>query len=367
MKEGTSQPTPMGVGEALQLVRDLMDARRLAEAEGLVRRILEVEPGYVAAIIALAQILELANRVEEAVCVYEMAIRAAPSFGFPFTRRAVLLLRKYWGAPPAPLPRGTENRIACATLGFDGRFGNQLLQYAATRLYADKNELVAEFPDWVGRDLFDLDDPFIGEPLPTLSEENTDVLGALSGRAPRSLAGHNLSGYFASNTADYAPSKVQFCRLFRPGRRLASAISAWNIQLEAEGRTLVAVHLRRGDFGGDQFWIAPEIWYLKWLSSIWGTLERPLLYIATDDRSVLKAFEAYQPLTSHELGHVIPGAEFYSDFHALALARYLAISNSSFSFVAAMLNERATRCFRPEKSAQTLMAFDPWNAPVRLP
>ena len=356
----------MGIEEALQLVRDLMGVRRLAEAEGLVRRILEVEPGYVTAMIELAQILEHTNRAEEAINTYDLSIQAEPR-GISFTRRAILLLRKHWGMPLAPRSGGGTDRITCAVLGITGRFGNQLLQYAAPRLYADKHQLMAEFPDWIGRDLFDLNDPFISGTLPTIAEENVDILGALSGREPHSLAGHNLSGYFASNTADYAGSKVEFRNLFRPGRRLASVLNAWNAQLHAESRTLVALHLRRGDFGGDRFWITPEHWYLEWLAGIWASLERPLLYIATDDNSVLKAFDAYQPVTSSQLGNALPGAEFYGDFYALTQAHCLAISNSSFSFVAAMLNERATNFLRPDKATQSLIAFDPWNAPVRFP
>lgn len=45
-------------------------------------------------------------------------------------------------------------------LGTNGRFGNQLLQYAFLRLYADGHGLSCQTADWIGRDLFDLDDPF---------------------------------------------------------------------------------------------------------------------------------------------------------------------------------------------------------------
>jgi len=91
------------------------------------------------------------------------------------------------GCPPPSASEETVPPELCATpLEVNGVVSvTRLLQYAMTRLYADKNGLIAEFPDWIGRDLFDLDDPLVSEPLPTISEENVDVLGALSGsRAP---------------------------------------------------------------------------------------------------------------------------------------------------------------------------------------
>src|SRR5262249_16796827 len=144
--------------------------------------------------------LERTGRHAEAVALYEDIIRHHPGHGLAFTRRSLALLRAHWGDPPPPRPARSGPRVTCATLGANGRFANQIFQYAATRLYAQVHGLEAEFPDWVGRDLFDCGDPFVSMALPSISENAADILGDLNtGRAP-SFADRDLQGYFQGGT-----------------------------------------------------------------------------------------------------------------------------------------------------------------------
>jgi hypothetical protein len=62
-----------------------------------------------------------------------------------------------------------------------------------------------------------------------------------------------------------------------------------------------------------------------------------------------------------------------ADWFALARCDVLAISNSTFSFSAAMLatagaeeGSRCARAVRPDPAAQALVPFDPWSAPPTL-
>jgi hypothetical protein len=136
--------------------------------------------------------------------------------------------------------------------------------------------------------------------------------------------------------------------------------------LRSRGRTLVAIHLRRGDFAGGRFWVAPEAWYLDWLASVWPALDRPVLYVATDDAAVIRQFAAYAPLRDSDLAVPLPGAEFLIDHRMLSSADLLAVSNSSFSVSAAMLNSRAVATVRPDRGAGGLRPFDPWAERVLL-
>ncbi len=61
---------------------------------------------------------------------------------------------------------------------------------------------------------------------------------------------------------------------------------------------------------------------------VWTTLDQPVLYLATD---------------------------------------LAAVSNSSFSVTAAMLNPSLRAAPRPDREAAWLVPFDPWNGPVLLP
>jgi len=77
--------------------------------------------------------------------------------------------------------------------------------------------------------------------------------------------------------------------------------AAWE-RLAAKGKTVVAIHLRLGDyFYLSPHWIAPWEWYAEWLRGFWDTLEEPILYLAsialfplplpcsTDERNIFSA------------------------------------------------------------------------------
>ena len=343
---------------------------RGAEAESLYRKLAAAEPKHFRAPLRLGALLEREGRFGPAILAYDEAIRRNPGHAFAFTRRTVLALRQAWGPPRSPRrPRPAlpdRPRVTMSTLGANGRFGNQLLQYGFLRMYAAEHGLGVEAPDWIGRDLFDLDDPLPSAALPVASEETCDLCASLNREIPDVFADRDLWGYCCYATHRLARYRAMFRELFAPGERVGAAVREAMARARARGRTLVALHLRRGDFGYGRFWVSPERWYLDWLDVEWPRLDRPVLYIATDDASVIGAFASYSPMGAADLGVAIPGADFYLDFHILTQADALAISNSSFSFVAAMLNAHAASFVRPDRSRESLVPFDPWNAEVLL-
>jgi hypothetical protein len=311
------------------------------------------------------QVLEGEGRVLEAAAAYEAACALNPGHAYPFTRRAVLLFRRFFGPPVTALPPVPgAARLTMSTLGANGRFGNQLLQYGFLRMYAAEHGLAVETPDWLGRDLFDLQDPLPGKRLPLVRESEADFVASLNREIPQVWSNADLWGYCCYPSGRLRRHRDLFRDLFRPGRSVEPLVSAAAARLRERGDTLVAIHLRRGDFGYGRFWIAPGAWYAEWLDSFWHTLRRPVLYVATDDAAVIAELARFRPLGAADLGLAVPGAEFYPDFHLLAQADALAISNSSFSFAAAMLNTRARRFVRPDRSRGALVAFDPWDSPV---
>jgi hypothetical protein len=91
-----------------------------------------------------------------------------------------------------------------------------------------------------------------------------------------------------------------------------------------------------------------------------------VLYVASDDAATHRDFAQFSPITAQDLGERIPGAEMYPDFHVLTQADLLAISNSSFSMCAAMLNARASSFVRPAPNERRLIPFDPWSSEILL-
>lgn len=263
--------------------------------------------------------------------------------------------------------------LTARTLGSNGRFANQLFQYAFLRILAHHHGLRTETPKWVGQLLFGHSDPAVSKELHVLAEGHQFPFSVFP-RPLFSLPIENVDlwGYFQYDTAVYLPHRDYFRSLFRPATSLAEKLTPALHRIvgqvnEVRERTLVALHIRRGDFQGKQFFPAPTAWYRGLLERVWPTLRSPVLYIASDEvDKVVADFGDYQPVTAADLDVEIPEAPFFPDFYMLSQSNVLAISNSSFSFAAAMLNEQDPICFRPNQHVGRLVQFDPWNAPVLL-
>ena len=139
-------------------------------------------------------------------------------------------------------------------------------------------------------------------------------------------------------------------------------------RLYAYGSTLVAIHMRRGDYHGlgwGPFVIAPPEWYRKWLDGVWDKLYRPVLFIASDSPGEVSGeFDDFRPLFGTDLGVDLSPADFYPEFYVLTQADMLAISNSTFSFVASMLNTTAKGFFRPDFTVPAILPFMPRDSEI---
>ena len=245
--------------------------------------------------------------------------------------------------------------ITFSQLGLLGRFGNQFFQYVFLRLMADKWGWQYACPAWEGQKLFSLADPPVSQPGQLIEDYSTQLSESIIAnfQIPRGTTSFtvDIAGYFQFHTSYYRPhrEKIQqwFTIKFPPALPFASM-------------DIIAIHLRRGDYchstSGYAF-VPPNEWYLRWLEGIWNTWEKPVLYIATDDVTAAQDFRKYDPITT---------SDFEWDFYAMTQARALAISNSTFSFAAAMLNTRASGFFRPVIDRYpvggALQSFDPWDA-----
>jgi hypothetical protein len=97
-------------------------------------------------------------------------------------------------------------------------------------------------------------------------------------------------------------------------------------------------------------------------------MENPLVYLCSEDPLPLKRhFAGFDVRCAQDLSGIDPELAVLLDFHMMTRADALAISNSSFSFMAALLNEGARSFSRPSLDAGGLVDFDPWDSPVLLP
>uniref|UniRef100_B8HU12 Methyltransferase FkbM family n=1 Tax=Cyanothece sp. (strain PCC 7425 / ATCC 29141) TaxID=395961 RepID=B8HU12_CYAP4 len=255
--------------------------------------------------------------------------------------------------------------IAMSTLGSNGRFGNQFFQYAFLKLYAQEHNFHVETPNWIGQILFGHRDRPLSSKLPMVVEETNQLEQAQIPYTTPPYKHVDFWGYFQFHTRYYAPYKNELRSLFEPVPEIATVVNAALNRLQAKGRTLVGLHLRRGDFGGSAFPIAPTTWYREWLRGFWESLEDPVLFIASDEpEKVLQDFADYHPVTLADLEVQLPQAEFYPDFYLLSQCDAVAISNSSFSHAACLLNQRGKFFFRPHFPTAKLIPFDPWHSEI---
>lgn len=253
--------------------------------------------------------------------------------------------------------------ITMSTLGQNGRFANQVFQYAFLRIYAKEYNLRVETPAWIGQYLFGHKDKPISQQLPVVIEETNELTEACIPNAKTPFRNVDFWGYFQYHTKYYAPYKQYFRSLFRPAPEIERKMTAALERLRSRGKTIVGLHLRRGDYGYEYFFVAPSEWYKQWLKGLWETLNDPVLFIASDElEKVLGDFVEYKPITSKELGIELGEADFYPDFYLLSQCDIVAISNSSFSFAACMLNEQGKLFVRPNLLMKKLIPFDPWSS-----
>lgn len=258
-----------------------------------------------------------------------------------------------------------NRRITMRRLGTMGRFGNQLFQYTFLRCYQKRHGVDIEIPWWIGRYLFGHEDSYITHQFPAFAEKFEH--GIDDTRIPNleePLDRVDVRGYFHYHTSYYAPDRQSIQRWFYPLPWIDDIASQAVTKLRSRGRRVVALHLRRGDYGFGHCFRAPSSWYRPWLAKWKQKWPDAVVYIASDEpATVCLELAEFSPVRLADLTRQpLPFPDFYLDFYVLCHADAVAISNSSFSFFACMLNQRSVQFDRPVLQEEALVPFDPWDA-----
>ena len=277
--------------------------------------------------------------------------------------------------------------LTMKALGSMGRFANQIYQYAFLRLYAKQWKCQLQLPPWVGCELFGCDEPPITVNLARGMEEwNPDHLGEHVPPKGDEFVNSDWCGYAQYHTSYYRPWKQEFRGFFRPVPKLDESLRGSFSKLRKTGETVIGLHVRRGDYGQHAFHLTPIEWYKRWLIENWDRFKSPVLFVATEDRGVLDDLADWSPLVTDDLGITLaPGhahynylsrdlrvqepwqMDFYPDFYGLTQCDVIVGSNSTYSFAAAMLNERLQEFWRSSLPEGYFEHIDPWNArPLRM-
>lgn len=192
-------------------------------------------------------------------------------------------------------------------LSTQGRFGNQMFQYAFARGYCEKygHELATD--DWIGRKIFEINDPLATETLPRKDELRVDW----------GEGGIEFRGYFQSQRA-IVYTKDQVMRWFKLKPELEKALKG-----HFPNDTPTVAHLRRGDFFGYGYPVVSTASYHK-AQSVFGL--PPITEISEES------------VKNQARGVFVP-FPFIVDFYRMVQAPNVLRANSSFSWWAAMLSD----------------------------
>ena len=264
--------------------------------------------------------------------------------------------------------------------GHWGRAGNQLFQYTFLTGYAKREGAELQLPQWVGTYLFGASEPPISQRLKPWIE----IGGGLQHHVPPKgdeLVNHDFRGYAQYHTSYYVKDKARIRRLFKPVRAIANRVEPAAEQLIDSGKTVVGIHLRRGDYGQRIFPIIPTSWYLKRLRKNWSNLIDPVLFIATESTELVNEFQEFCPSTTETLGislreqlqqpgdlkrdaltHNLSAMDWYPDFYLLSQCDVILGPSSTFSFFAAMLNPSLKEYHRASLKTESFELTDPWDS-----
>jgi hypothetical protein len=297
-----------------------------------------------AALTALASILAAQGRQDQALAWLG---RMRTVWSRHFTLKTLLTLERQAaeaGQPLPPLRRAEVERpgLSATSLARYGRFAHVLSEYLALRLYCETHGLRLEAPDWIGRAVFELDDPAPSRPRSIRHGKAPEVAAALRAGTP-SLAESDIwsPGFFCGRA-----ERARFSRWLTPRPVWRPRLEAPLERVRAMGRTVVGLHLRRTDL--EHLNANTLDIHRQWLEANWTGLDQPVLYVASDDPAgVRAALEPFRPVLLDDVADPWPDMEFLQDFHVLRHAEVVMLSQgSSFGWVAAMLNERNSRVLR---------------------
>ena len=273
--------------------------------------------------------------------------------------------------------------IQMSNLGKNGRFGNQIFQHFFLKRIEIELGYEISTPQWFGNTIFN-----IAKTIPI--EECTNFLPlevkATNNESPdlhleqiRKVISSNsvnridISGYFQYHTKYFQKYKEKFKSTFKIDDSITRRVNVALKKLKEDSQPLIALHYRAGDYlehekSNHPMFVPPSIDAISQkIDSIVSQINErnPIVYLASDDlpyASALLSSKGIAHITSLDFGFdKNEGNLLALDFTLFTLAEILFISNSSFSFAAAMLSNKGEHFFRPRIEDKKYVAFDPWD------
>lgn len=285
--------------------------------------------------------------------------------------------------------------IRMSKFGQMGRWGNQFFQYSFLKTYAEKYGLKIEIPAWCGNELFGFQDSPLSNRLCRVIEEKAhhkidDTI--FPHLPPRALANHDIRGWMQYHTSYYRPHEARIRGLFgTPNPAAVERMRPAAEKFQQSGTTRVGIHIRRGDYGQNMFYITPIDWYVELLHTMFLSWVKPTIFVATECLEALAELKEKfphaeyhtvetlgidlktEPMSNyvylpHDRKHPDPRAmDWFPDWYMLQQCDCVVMPNSTFSFSAAMVGNckqlfRSNPEITAEEAAAKIGVSAPWEA-----
>lgn len=261
-----------------------------------------------------------------------------------------------------PVRRGS---VSMADFTRNGKFANQMFQYAFLTLYALRAGCDVRIPRWPdGDSAFDLPRHARGRFLPKIDLRYDRLAHHAFFDCAQTPCDLDFSGYFQGIPVNARRHRdfLRKCFAFKPDR--TGKLSQWRAELTGNGaRPLVVAHLRRGDYtpydertANTPMVRIPSAWAFSELETIRREKPDARIIVATDDdetRAEAKALFGDWPMPE--------GVDAkFADFYALRTADIVLVANSSFSFFAALLAAESQDARIVDFSTGSYRPFSAW-------
>lgn len=247
--------------------------------------------------------------------------------------------------------------VSCITLKSAGRFAHSMFDYLALRYYADKFGLPVETPDWPGHYLFELDDPLISAPRKSVNRTGKWLEQKVDNEGILALIGcdfFSIGGLFDKMSHSHV---LKAREVFKFRKFWLDLLTPLQEKLRNNGRTVISIHIRMTDMANMNI---PIDHYINLLESIIPKIEKPVLFLASDDiENILPIFKKYNPISLADITDPWECLEWLQDFFILMNSDIVISSAGGFCRLANMLNINAKEFYRPDYENKNLIKYDP--------
>jgi len=270
-----------------------------------------------------------------------------------------------------------------SNLGKNGRFGNQIFQHFFLKLAEMELGCEISTPPWIGNTIFNIIKTIPMEqstnflPLERVATRNDSPDLHLE-QIKKIISTNNfnridVSGYFQYHTKYLKKYQEKFKAIFDIDDSITRKANEALRKLKEDSQPVIALHYRAGDYlehekSNHPIFAPPNIDAISQkIDDIYSQIKErdPIVYLASDDlpyASALLSSKGISHITSLDFGFDKNEDDLLAlDFTLFTLADILLISNSSFSFAAAMLSKNGKYFFRPRIEDKKYVSFDPWN------